>query len=29
MQQEPWMYIIVHAASKMLNIVFYLYSKPF
>ncbi len=29
MQQEPWTYVIVHAASNILNIVFYLYSKHF
>ncbi len=25
MQQEPWTYVIVHAASKILNILFFIY----
>ncbi len=30
MQQEPWTYVIVHAASKIENLlIFFLYSKHF
>ncbi len=27
MQQEPWMYVIVHAASKIENLLFFLYIR--
>ncbi len=27
MQQEPWMYVIVHAAPKIENLLFFIYIR--